>query len=364
MEISAKSIGRLALQVGTELASCRDDDRASLSKPVDPPSVAVVEIDGGRIRTREPGHGPGVHLSGEGWSETKNAVFIRATSQRFTKDPSPEPPACFLSAEHVAKLTEQAVCPTKTEDPHEPEALRDQEQGPQDHTWKPQRLFRTVISSMQNSHLFGAQMLAEAKRRRFDASERKAFLGDGLKCNWTIQESLFGQYTPILDFTHAVTYLFSAATIILGKSDEAWAQYTRWMTMCWQGEVTQIIQELKIHQTHLGLPPEDAADDDPREKLRQIIGYLQNNAQRMKYAIYRQQGLPITTAWMESLVKEMNYRVKGTEMFWNNPQGAEAILQIRAAALSEDDRLASFLATRPGSPHVRRSDPALHAMAA
>ena len=27
------------------------------------------------------------------------------------------------------------------------------------------------------------------------------------------------------------------------------------------------------------------------------------------------QGLPVTTAWMESLVKEVNYRVKGTEMF-------------------------------------------------
>lgn len=134
--------------------------------------------------------------------------------------------------------------------------------------------------------------------------------------------------------------------------------------MCWQGQVKQIIQELKNYQMRLGLPPEDAADDDPREKLRQIIGYLENNAPRMKYSSYRQQGLPITTAWMESLVKEMNYRVKGTEMFWNNPQGAEAILQIRAAALSEDNRLANFLATRQGSPYVRRSEPALNTMAA
>ena len=69
---------------------------------------------------------------------------------------------------------------------------------------------------------------------------------------------------------------------------------------------------------------------------------------------YRRQGLPITTAWMESLVKEINYRVKGTEMFWNEPKGAEAILQIRAAALCDDDRLARHLATRPGCSRVRR----------
>ena len=67
------------------------------------------------------------------------------------------------------------------------------------------------------------------------------------------------------------------------------------------------------------------------------------------------EGLPVTTAWMESLVKEINYRVKGTEMFWNNPSGAEAILQIRAAALSEDGRLNRFLSHRPGQATLRRT---------
>jgi len=51
---------------------------------------------------------------------------------------------------------------------------------------------------------------------------------------------------------------------------------------------------------------------------------------------------------MESLVKEINSRVKGTGTFWNNPEGAEAILQVRAAALSDDDRLVKHLPTRPG----------------
>ncbi len=88
------------------------------------------------------------------------------------------------------------------------------------------------------------------------------------------------------------------------------------------------------------------------------LGYLTNNRERMKYDEYRRQGLPITTAWMESLVKEINYRVKGTEMFWNNPAGAEAILQVRAAALCDDDRLAHHLETRPGFPYTRKPKPA------
>jgi len=61
------------------------------------------------------------------------------------------------------------------------------------------------------------------------------------------------------------------------------------------------------------------------------------------------------TAPMESLVKQVNLRVKGTEMFWNDAEkGGESILQIRAAVLSEDGRLDTFLENRPGSPFVRR----------
>ena len=129
------------------------------------------------------------------------------------------------------------------------------------------------------------------------------------------------------------------------------------MCGCWRGEVDQVLEELAGWQTQLGEPPADAEENDPREILRTTIEYLANNQGRMKYAQYRQVGLPVTTAWMESLVKEMNYRVKGTEMFWNDPAGAEAILQIRAAALCDDERLITHLQTRLGSPFVRKRNP-------
>ena len=91
-------------------------------------------------------------------------------------------------------------------------------------------------------------------------------------------------------------------------------------------------------------PREDAPDTDPRKVLAKTITYLDNNHDRMRYPEYRQAGMPVTTAWMESLVKEVDYRVKGTEMFWNNPEGAEAILQVRAAALCDDERFDKHLA--------------------
>jgi hypothetical protein len=41
-------------------------------------------------------------------------------------------------------------------------------------------------------------------------------------------------------------------------------------------------------------------------------------------------------------------------VFWNNPEGAEAILQVRAAARCDDDRLSKHLCTRSGHLFTRR----------
>ncbi len=361
LEVSPNTVDRITLEVGDDLQAAEQEKwKLVLKGEVTIPALAIVEFDGGRIRTHKTGCGPGVHLEAKGWNETKDAIFVSATSETSAVDPQPEPPACFLDSEHVAKLTEKAKTKEKTgsEDslPHDQEEtseLREADKRNAPH--KPKRVLRTVISSMKTSKEFGQQMQREATRRRFGEATRKAFVADGLTCNWTIHEKHFKNYVPILDFTHAVSYLFAASIACFGKSEEAWAAYRDWMRVTWQGNVARVIEELKVHQTRVGLPPENVPEEDPREQLRRILGYLGNNCSRMKYDAYRPAGLPTTSAWMESAVKEMNYRIKGTEMFWNNPQGAEAILQIRAAALSDDDRLVRFLTHRPGRAKLCRT---------
>ena len=81
-----------------------------------------------------------------------------------------------------------------------------------------------------------------------------------------------------------------------------------------------MLEELRAWQTKARRSRSGYADTDPRQIVATTINYLENNQDRMKYPEYRQAGLPVTTAWMESLVKEINYRVKGTEMFWNAPK--------------------------------------------
>ena len=359
--VSTNTIERVVGDVGQELATRRDADpktaEALARRPESPPELAVVECDGGRIRTREPDQGPGVHLSGEGWRETKNACLIRGTRQMFEDDPQPEPPACFCDPQHVAQIAETEALSVASP-PSASEGGLSEQSGetlvPFEGDWRPKRLLRTVVSSMQCSRDFGRQMAREAKRRRFFEASARAFLGDGLAWNWTLWKDHFGDFIPILDFIHPLSYLFLAAKAIHATAHDAWSQYLTWMRGCLQGEVGQVIEELQVWQTKLGLPPPDTPDTDPRKLVDTTIGYLEHNRQRMNYPEYRRQGLPVTTAWMESLVKEINYRVKGTEMFWNDPQGAEAILQVRAAALSDDERLSRHLRHRPGQPFLRR----------
>lgn len=65
----------------------------------------------------------------------------------------------------------------------------------------------------------------------------------------------------------------------------------------------------------------------------------------------------LATAWrgysshyVESLVKQIGYCVRGTERFWNDGKSPESILQIRAAALNDDDRPEHHHSNRPGNP--------------
>jgi hypothetical protein len=111
-----------------------------------------------------------------------------------------------------------------------------------------------------------------------------------------------------------------------------------------------MLEEMRRQQETMGHPPEDCDEKDPRKVLAEAITYFENNASRMNYPRYRKEGLPLTSAYMESFVKEMNYRVKGTEKFWNDGPSAEAILQLRAAKLSDDQRLRSHMRSRPGNP--------------
>ena len=109
----------------------------------------------------------------------------------------------------------------------------------------------------------------------------------------------------------------------------------------------RVIEALRVRQQELGLPEEDERKNRHDRKVADALRYLENQKSRMHYDAYRRMGLPITSSHIESTIKQINRRVKGTEKFWSEG-GAEALLQLAADYLSETNPLTTFWRERPG----------------
>ena len=366
VQISSRTVNELGANFGRQMTEQRDrraDDYRERPLPrvaagAQPPvPLAGVFCDGGRIRTRAARGAHGVHEPH--WRETKNAAFHRMHSASHEVDPQPELPACFRNQAYVEKL----VLGLKKARNPQPELIADGasatapvDEPPEPLEWQPRSLLRTCISSLASSDAFGVQMATEADARGFYAAAKRAFLGDGQGYNWTIQQRWFATFTPIADFIHVVEYLYEAAQALHSEQAARWIQYLAWSQACWQGHVSQVIEEL---QRPLALAADAAAGTAPETTpLATVLGrtrtYLTNNRQRMDYPRYRREGLPVTSSLAESLVKQISKRVKGTEKFWDDGPRGEAILQIRAAVVSQDHRLERFLRNRAISPYSPR----------
>jgi len=363
LKISTRHIGTLTKEIGLELAQARDEKvgkhrRRQLQPQVqNPPEVVALEVDGGRLETRQPGCGPGVHQ--EQNKEDKIACLVSLSSQQHAQDPQPEPPPSFVDPPRVARLVQQMQQQTAPQaPPTEPVESPQAEPSPaaqEDWPGAPKRLVRTCVASMVNSRAFGPMVAAEAQSRGFYQAKRGAFVGDGQKYNWTIQRAYFPHFEAIADLLHVLCYLYQAAWAVGAASGQGWSLYVQWLRACWQGRVAEVIKQLRWWQEQLGPPQVDQEGADPRQQVSATLVYLSNNQGKMDYPRYRREGLPITSSLVESLVGEFNDRVKAKNKYWNRPEGAEAILQVRAAVLSEDERLARHFADRPGNPFRRRA---------
>lgn len=368
IKVSAMEIRRLTQRIGEELLAQREAQaaqhrRGELPAPSDQPVVpiACVEVDGGRVLTRAPECGPGVH--DEAWKESKIAALWKMSGREFDQDPHPEPPECFRDPEHVRDLVKGLKSSRELHADEPPAVVTPElenstdEDAPPPRQWPPKRIYRTCVGTLNDVYGFGPLVAAEAQRRGFYAAPRQVFLGDGDQKNWTVHKLHFPHFTAITDFVHPVAYVYQAAGAVTNSRAAQWEQYELWLTAIWQGRIAEVLEELALWHTRLGPPPQNAPDDDPREIVATTLTYLTHNAPRMDYPAYRRRGLPITSCLVESLIKEFNRRVKGTEKFWNRPEGAEAILQVRAAQLSDGDQLARFIHHRPGQLHYRRNNP-------
>ena len=359
LSISAKHVQRIAERLGQERAVQRDREveqmKAGKLTPVhaQPPRVAAIHLDAGKVQLRQDDGQVGVRQPH--WSDTKVGCLLTYTAPSGNADPQPQPPKVFLDPPRVMRLC-QEIQQVRSDPSTRPTAAKTRAKpAVQAVVEKPQRLVRTAVATMQGTEAFGWMVATEAAKRGFYEAPHRAVVGDG--GNWIepLGQMHFPGWRQILDFLHLLVHLYAAATAAYrGQGKRAWQLYERMLRSAWAGQVHQVQADLNEQAGRLGPPPPHARDEDPRKIVASCLAYVQKNADRMNYPQYRREGLPITSAAVESLIKQFNQRVKGTEKFWLTG-GAEAVLQVRAAYLSEDGRGEEFHQHRPRGQAVGRN---------
>lgn len=321
------------------------------------PAVAVVSVDAGKGQMRDEHAGPGVH--NPHWGDTKVACLQTYTNVDYEKDPQPEPPEAFLDPSRVERLcremnrvrgaggekrsTDEAIEKLPKEKAGKKPRRKKRKKSRPDKRLK--RLVRTVVATTASVGPFGWMVSAEAMKRKMYAAPKRALIGDGGNWIGPLGELHFPGWQQILDFLHLLVHLFAAARMAFIKNPKAaWTLYEQMLRDSWGGRIDAVIEALRSQVTRM------KADATISEKDREIVelalAYVERNRERMDYPRYRRMGLPVTSSLVESLIKQINKRIKGTEQFWNNG-GLEGVLQVRAAYLSEDGRAEEFHQRRP-----------------
>src|SRR6202011_1116588 len=163
------------------------------------------------------------------WREDKIGLLQTMQSEVAAADPCPEIPESFVNPTRILKLArelkkqalpgEEAV-----KEAAEPEiGVETLSENRHKHE-PPQVQQRRLVASRVHWPDFGASLASAVWAWGFFASTRKAFIGDGSDTNWTIWRQHFSSFTPVLDFIHALSYVFAAGTAGR-KFAEGWPVY-------------------------------------------------------------------------------------------------------------------------------------------
>ena len=162
-------------------------------------------------------------------------------------------------------------------------------------------------------------------------AELVVFIGDGARWIWNLSAKLQEELQldkvrifEIVDFFHAVGKLTAPSKLVIAgyRQQQKWFKDTRRLLK--KGRIDEIIYALQQ------LDPKN----DFEGAIRKAVDYFITNKERMKYAQFRAEKLPIGSGIIESGVRQIvNMRMKNNSTFWS-PENAEAILYLRCQAKS------------------------------
>jgi hypothetical protein len=161
---------------------------------------------------------------------------------------------------------------------------------------------------------------------------RRVYLADGADFNWELLAALEravggnpAQSVQIVDFYHACEHLKGGCDAIWGESTpRSHAEFARLRTLLQEADegAERIIRTLHYHRGR--------TTGSRRKRIGAALTYFRNQRERMHYAAYQRQHLPIASGVMEAACKTLvTQRLKGSGMAWTMA-GGQAILTLRS----------------------------------
>jgi hypothetical protein len=187
----------------------------------------------------------------------------------------------------------------------------------------------SYVGTLESVETFAPLLREEARRRGIGKSSKIVVLGDGAAWIWELARTHFPLAILILDFYHMMEYLHELSQLLYGK-DSPWARRMKdqWKELMERDEVQSVIDAIKKRAEQQG-----NLSAETLEKIREKIGYLENNKDKMLYGTFRQQGLFYGSGVVEAGCRAViGKRLKQSGMFWSK-SGAENILALRCALI-------------------------------
>ena len=184
----------------------------------------------------------------------------------------------------------------------------------------------SFVGQIEAAEEFGWRIYAEAVRRGLESAQEVVILGDGAEWIRGIAETHFPRATQIVDLYHAREHVSNLCKLLFALDEK---QVERYRRQGWEDLDAGAIQKI-LREAGKRLPESPSR----LKAVRQELGYLEKNEDRMRYDRFRAHGFFVGSGVVEAGCKSLiGLRLKRSGMEWT-VRGANAILSLRCATYS------------------------------
>ena len=184
----------------------------------------------------------------------------------------------------------------------------------------------TYTGAIENAAEFARRIHCEAFQRGWSRAQRKVVIGDGAAWIWNLAADQFPGAILIVDFYHACEHLHEPGRLLFPGDTAA--------RKVWTDSAVDLLEKGEIESLAALLRSLATERPSLAEKLEKEAGYFANNAEKMRYPQFREQGLFVGSGVIEAGCRTViGSRLKQSGMFWT-VEGANRIIALRCCRLS------------------------------